>query len=349
MTKSNNKGENIVYTEPVSYFPKEIRKACKLGEFAEGRELRALKGVMLGHAVGDALGVPVEFVGRKTLDEFPVDEMIGYGAHPVPAGSWSDDTSMALATLDSLKRGRVDFEEIMSNFERWMTVGEYTPTGVMFDIGGACRTAIRNHMQGKNALACGLDTEYSNGNGSLMRIHPFVLYAHCKGLSLDECLKLVDLGSSLTHAHPRSKLGCRIYAVLMYRLLDGGGVGSIRAGLAEAKMRFEKEAESVHYDRIFDKNFASLTREKIKSSGYIVDTLEAALWCVLTTKDYKSCVLRAVNLGEDTDSVTAIAGGIAGILYGYESIPKEWLSTLLRREYIEKLCESASKKWLKLN
>ena len=347
--KSNKNATKVVYVEPVSYFSRKVRKEFKLGEFAESEELRKLKGAILGHAVGDALGVPVEFVGRETLDEFPVAEMSGFGAYSVPAGSWSDDTSMALATLDSLGKGRVDYEEIMTNFERWLFEGKYTPTGVTFDVGGTCRSAIFNHEEGNDALSCGLSSEYSNGNGSLMRIHPFVLYSYCNGLSLEECLKIVECGSLLTHAHHRSVLGCCIYACVVYKLLEVGKMSAIFQGLAQAKRLFEAHAELCHYSRVFDEDFASISREKIKSSGYVVDTLEAAFWCVMTTNDYKSCVLNAINLGSDTDTVGAIAGGIAGILYGYETIPSEWMRTLKRRKYIENMCERACKRWLEHN
>jgi ADP-ribosylglycohydrolase len=102
-----------------------------------------------------------------------------------------------------------------------------------------------------------------------------------------------------------------------------------------------------YYSRIFESNFASLTRDEIKSTGYVVDTLEAALWCLMTTTDYKSCVLKAVNLGEDTDTVAAVAGGLAGALYGYDSIQKEWRDTLIKRDYIEELCKTACNNWLK--
>ena len=132
------------------------------------RYLYMMKSVMIGHAVGDALGVPVEFCSREELDESPVTDMIGFGSYPVPAGAWSDDTSMTLAALDSLANGTVDYNDIMENFVRWCSEDEYTPTGEMFDIGRTCLTAIRNYLatDGKPALECGLNDEHSNGNGS---------------------------------------------------------------------------------------------------------------------------------------------------------------------------------------
>ena len=120
---------------------------------------------------------------------------------------------------------------------------------------------------------------------------------------------------------------------------------SLKRGLASAASYLGEYTEMAAYERIFKRDFASLSRKEIRSSGYVVDTLEAALWCVMTTKDYKSCVLEAVNLGEDTDTVAAVAGSLAGALYGYKAIPSEWLKTLIERDMIEALCESACETW----
>ena len=309
--------------------------------------LDKIKAVMLGHAVADALGVPVEFCTREELDKSPVTEMEGYGTFPVPEGCWSDDTSMSLAALDSLKENKLDFDEIMKNFSDWFHENKYTPTGVMFDIGSTCLHAIKNFLTDENrsAVKCGLKDEYSNGNGSLMRIHPFVLYAYAKGMSLDEVLRLVDDASSMTHAHERSRLACKIYAVILLRRLDDPSIESLKIALKEARSVFNDSEEFYHYERMFSPDFDENPREKISSSGYVVDTIEAVIWCVLTTKDYKECVLKAVNLGKDTDTVAAIAGGLAAAIYGLESIPAEWLDTLKCREYIEDLCIIADCNW----
>jgi len=163
--------------------------------------------------------------------------------------------------------------------------------------------------------------------------------------------------SSLTHAHRRSHIACGIYCLIANHILNypqekqkNSLKKAIEAGLFEAKgdkqhrglyddrlEEYEKELKE-HYKRLFQKNFAKLPEEKIKSSGYVVDTLEAAIWCLLNTNNYKDCILKAVNLGEDTDTVAAVAGGLAGMYYGINDIPTEWLSQLARRDYIEELC-----------
>ena len=336
----------VAYVEPIDYFPKEIRKKYGLGEFAEREDIRKIKAVMIGHAMGDALGLPVEFCSREELKENPVTDMQGYGTYPVPAGAWSDDTSMSIAALDSLASGKVDFDDVMLRFGLWYYKDEYTPTGEMFDVGNTCSFAIDNYFANHLPIGeCGLTGERSNGNGSLMRIHPFVLYAYVNEMEHTEWTELIRTASAMTHAHERSKLGCLIYADVLFHLLADPDKASIRAALRHAEADFRDNPEMVHYARLFDSGFDHFPEDAIKSSGYVVDTLEAALWCLLTTDSYRQCVLKAVNLGDDTDTVAAVAGGLAGALYGFASLPHAWLDTLLRREYIEGMCERASAAW----
>ncbi len=305
-----------------------------------------VKSVMLGHAVADALGVPVEFASREELDNAPLTDMEGFGTYPYPEGCWSDDTSMSLAALDSLIGNALDYDDIMMKFGAWYFNDEYTPTGEMFDAGNTCILAIENYFEKHvSALNCGLSGEHSNGNGSLMRIHPFVLYAFVKQMPFDDMIDTVHTASSLTHAHPRSKIGCGIYACILTHLLHRADKSVIYDALQQAKSHYLGNAEIEHYSRLFSENFCRAERSQIKSGGYVVDTLEAAIWCLLTTDSYKECVLKAVNLGDDTDTVAAVAGGLAGALYGYDTIPKEWVAATKRREYIEHLCESAACAW----
>ena len=306
-----------------------------------------IKAVMLGHAIGDALGVPAEFVSREKLDEYPIVDMKGFGTYRYPAGTWSDDTSMSLATFDSLLKGEIDWEEIMNNFVKWLVHDEYTATGVAFDVGVTCINAIdKFYIQKIEPLQCGDTEEYSNGNGSLMRIHPFVLFAEYVQCG-KEWLEIIHKASALTHAHSRSQIGCGIYAIILKQLLEKPEEASIHIGLRKAINQYYNHPEFAHYKRISDEKFPELRREEIKSSGYVVDTLEAAVWCLMNTKSYEKCVLTAVNLGGDTDTIAAIAGGLAGALYGYDAIPEKWLNTLIKRDYIEEMCEMTEEQWIK--
>ena len=305
-----------------------------------------IKAVMIGHAVGDALGVPVEFASRSEMTESPVRDMSGYGTYPVPAGAWSDDTSMSIAALDAIADGNINWDRIMVAFGEWYYKDKYTPTGEMFDVGNTCSYAIDNYFaHHKTVDECGLTSEQSNGNGSLMRIHPFALMTWFDRAQRPEFESIIEKASALTHAHERSKLACKIYTLILFNLLGLPRKDVIMFALDEAKCRYFESPEYAHYERLFDDNFDKLTIDEIKSTGYVVDTLEAAVWCLLTTDSYKECVLKAVNLGEDTDTVAAIAGGLAGALYGYNAIPQEWRDTLIKRELIEEMCERAAEAW----
>lgn len=346
--------------------------------------LDQIRGMIFGFAVGDALGVPVEFHVREELDKAPVTGMRAYGTHRQPAGTWSDDTSMTLAAMESIARlGCVKYDDIMKNFVRWETEAAFTATGETFDVGGTTKSALRRFKEGIPALQCGDTGEQDNGNGALMRILPFCAYIVAEN-GWDEWfadLDIVEKASSLTHAHPRSLVACRIYAVVACSLFyakPGYAHACIEAALEDAKWEFMDDDDRKAYteetgwkfyspeaedgekpvnepeDSFFSRytreaketyarlwNFAADNlppKDEIRSRGYVVDTLEAALWCLLGTDDYRSAVLTAVNLGDDTDTTAAVTGGLAGLAYGIDAIPGEWLAALQNREEIEKLC-----------
>ena len=309
---------------------------------------KKIKSMLLGFAVADALGVPVEFKSREILQKNPVTSMHGFGTYNKPAGTWSDDTSMTLATMESISRlKKIDYADIMQNFSLWLESGKFTPFGKVFDCGMTCRRAIFDFStkifgKTKSPLKCGATDENSNGNGSLMRILPVVFYLYKiygENFSSD-AMKTIHEISCLTHAHKRSQIGCGIYSLIAVELLSGKNISdSIKIGLEKSKTFYADEPELKHYSRLFEKNFKNLPEAEIKSSGYVVHTLEAVLWCLLNTDNYKSLVLKAVNLGEDTDTVAAVAGGLAGIFYGLDEIPSEWLETLQNKNYLEETLE----------
>jgi len=304
-----------------------------------------ISGIM-GLCVADAIGVPVEFMNREQLEDNPVVDMRSGGPHNQPIGTWSDDSSMTLCLIDSLING-LDYEDIMKKFIKWYKEGEYTATGVAFDIGEGTRKALNRFSAGMDPLECGGKAEHDNGNGSLMRILPILFYIQSKyGVNYEdkeEIFEIIHNISSLTHAHKRSKIACGIYISIALKLKDEVELETaIKYGINEAtkyyKSKLEFADEIEHFKRITSENFYKLPKSEIKSSGYVVDTIEAAIWCLLNTKGYKECVLKCVNLGNDTDTVAAIAGGLAGIYYGYDNIPKEWINKIARKEYIENLC-----------
>lgn len=309
------------------------------------------KDGMLGLIVGDALGVPVEFMSRTELMKNPVTGMREYGTHHQPMGTWSDDSSIALAELDSIRTvGTIDYTDMMERFSRWCMYGEYTPFGEVFDIGIATSRALMNYAKGIAPLESGGKTEWDNGNGSLMRILPVCLYLFERQkkvcTSENESIYVIHAVSALTHAHVRSQMACGIYYFLVKAILEEEGSleNRLQKGMDRAYQYYRQDLsnhrELENYKRLADlSEFKENPKEGIKSSGYVVDTLEAAVWCLLHSHSYKETVLMAVNLGEDTDTVGAVAGGLAGLYYKEEGIPQEWTQVLQRREWIEEVLQ----------
>jgi ADP-ribosylglycohydrolase len=275
-----------------------------------------------------------------------------YGTHEQPMGTWSDDSSMTLATIDSIKTlGRIDYKDIMDKFGDWCLYGDYTPFNDLFDIGSATTRAIVNYGRGAAPTLAGGDSENDNGNGSLMRILPICLFLYERQkkvcTSEDECIYVIHEASSMTHRHLRSLIGCGIYYFLVKAILDwqGSPLERLQEGMNNAYVYYRKDIQNLkeleHYKRLIDlQQFQNLPENEIKSSGYVVDTLEAAVWCLINTKSYAECVLKAVNLGDDTDTVAAVVGGLAGLYYGYDNIPAEWIGVIQKREWIEELLEN---------
>ena len=308
-----------------------------------------LNGIM-GVVVGDALGCPVQFESREEVTRHPVTGMRGYGTFNLPEGSWTDDSSLTIALLESIRRvGEIDLDDIMGNFMKWLYDGEFTPYGESYDIGRGTMQAINRYKKNRKAKKCGGDEEWNNGNGSLMRIMPACLYCsvmESSGMYSDrDAIDVIHSVGGLTHAHIRSNIACGLYFFMAKYILfrEGSLQERIQEGLTQGFAFYESylaDKENLHYyDRLKDlEAFKSLPADKIKSTGYVVDALEAAVWSLITTDSFDQALLKAVNLGDDTDTVGAIAGGLAGLYYGYDSIPEDWLSAIKRREWIEGMC-----------
>jgi len=259
-------------------------------------------GGILGTAVGDALGVPVEFVSRERLAEDPVTGMRGFGTHNQPPGTWSDDTSMMLCLLEGLVDGK-DWRGIADLFADWMLRGYWTPHGTVFDIGGTTREAILRFDRVNDPRKAGGTDEYSNGNGSLMRTLPVALVFR-KNSTEEMAAKAVD-ASRLTHGHPRSCLACVIYCDFVRRILEDRALDEAWEESREWSRRYVKRKhpiEAAHFGPILARTADDWRRtpeKEIPSSGYVLHTLVAAIWCLMTTVSFSDCVLRAVNLGGD--------------------------------------------------
>ncbi|WP_309607913.1 ADP-ribosylglycohydrolase family protein [Flavobacterium sp.] len=311
-----------------------------------------IHSVLFGLAVGDALGVPVEFQNRELLKRFPVIDMRENGSHRQLKGTWSDDSSLAFCLADSLCNG-YNIEDIATKFLQWKNAEIWTPHGSVFDIGIATRNAIYRIAQGEQPTLCGGFDEEDNGNGSLMRILPIAFYLKDEA-DLNLIYQTVKDVSSITHAHFRSVFACFIYIIYTLELLKIENkfdayqkTKTIVNNFIVDKEFNEREIQL--FDRILKSNINEFDKDKINSSGYVLHSLEASFWCILNSSTYKETVLKAVNLGEDTDTTAAIAGGLAGLIYGYDEIPVEWINVLARRKDITELCDKLDKKTLNLN
>ncbi len=290
---------------------------------------------LIGHTLGDAMGTPVEFFNRKYLQENKVKEMLGnIGQHKEPIGSWSDDTSMELATIDSIiNKNTIDYNDIMNNFLLWLEQGKYTPTNHPFGVGRTCLMALYNYKKGKPSLECGNNDDRHMSNGSLMRILPIALYSYSKKLSIEEIETITNNVSSLTHNQEAVRLACFIYVMYIIDLLNGLSKEEAYTNIKNRKYNYSDTALKM-YDRLLKEDIRKLKIDEINSSGYIVDTLEASFWCLLTNSSYEDTIIEAVNLGQDTDTIAAICGSMAGIIYGMNSFPSRWLDKLQQKDYL---------------
>ena len=276
----------------------------------------------LGAAVGDAIGVPYQFTPRQKMAENPCIGMTG--KYNIPKGTYSDDTCLLLATADGLCDGN-----IVKKYQDWLFHGRYTPDGKTFDVGKTTMLAI---AKSKITKKSGLSGKRDNGNGSLMRILPLAFYLIDEE-DIEKRRKLVYDVSAITHAHIISMEGCFLYVEMARCMLKG-----------------ESPIDSYHhtcktaveaYKRYSEGNINELNEDGISSSGYVADTLETAVWCLLTTESYKECILKAVNLGGDTDTIACVAGGLAGIIY---DVPLGWKLALKNKTLIKEISEKLYQK-----
>ena len=297
---------------------------------------RIIGGIM-GVVVGDALGLPVQFMSRNDVRREPVEGMIGHGTFNLPPGSWSDDSSLTLCLAESLTQKGYSPPDIRDKFIGWLTKGYMTPYGYAYDMGGTTMMAIRQ-IQKYADIRQGPSREEDNGNGALMRILPAALYF----ADDPQMVQKVGRLSAMTHGHMRSQIACGFYSVMAGLILQGMGVWDAYDGAVEAFTAYfkAKPEERPHFERILSGCLGELGDTQLKSTGYVIDSLEAAIWCVLQNDNYSETVLQAVNLGGDTDTIAAIAGGLAGVAYGVQDIPDKWIKCLAKSDEVVKIARN---------
>ena len=291
-------------------------------------------GSLFGFAIGDALGVPVKFITREQLSDSPVKGMLGHGTHNQPPGTWSDDTSMTLCSILSLMENEFSPSNIMKRFFEWSENGYMAAHGEAFDIGNATSESINRFKAGTPSTEWGCKNDWQNGNGSLMRILPLSLYtlSEIESSALEKSFQ----SSALTHAHIRAKLICGYFTLLIRKLINGN---KLEAAIDYANKEIEAyvpDSEKAHMANLLDKSVLSKDIKDISSSGYVIHTMEASLYCITTSSSYEEAVLKAVNLGDDTDTTGCITGAIAGIIFGKDDIPDKWIDHLAEAEMLKK-------------
>ncbi len=291
--------------------------------------------------VGDTLGVPAEPTPTHDSSLCSVKNLLGYGRFDQPQGTWSDDTSMVLCTMESLCRG-YDLDDLGNTFCKWLFESYWTPYGHVVDCGVTTFLALESLKSGTTtASTSGQVSEDDNGNGCLMRILPAALYF--RNLPFDSFLDTIHDIAGITHAHPRSKIACGVYATFVRFLLSSDHP---KAELYETAM----EASSTYYDqreafrpqlqffaRVLSGQLLSMPRQMMSNSGYVVDTLESALWCFLHHDSAAEVIMAAASMGLDTDTNGMAAGGLAGIRYGVSDLCLHWSESLARRTEIQNL------------
>lgn len=288
------------------------------------------KGCLLGLAVGDAVGTTNEFKTRGSFT--PITDMVGGGAFKLNPGEWTDDTSMALCLADSLLAANgFDAVLTMELWCAWRYDGYLSSTGRCFDVGGVTSSALARYTQTRNPWQ-GLPRPDQAGNGCLMRLAPVVMFYFPFGRG--SAIRWASESSRLTHGAVECLIASQLFADLLWLALSGASkydIATCRGGF-----NFDLEA-SPRITGIAEGHYRSKNIQDIKGTGYVVDSLEAALYCFHKTDNYWDAILMAANLGDDADTTAAICGQLAGAFYGVEGIPAKWRKRVKWGEKIEKV------------
>jgi ADP-ribosyl-[dinitrogen reductase] hydrolase len=300
---------------------------------------------LFGVAIGDALGVPAEFTSRARLLLEPIKDFEGYKSHNQPPGTFSDDSSLTFCLAESLCKG-YDLHDIGSHFIKWLDEAYWTAGGDVFDIGMTTHRAISRLKTGTRPALAGDFDEDCNGNGSLMRIIPLLFYI--RNFEIEKRFEIIKDVSSITHGHVRSVVACFYYLEFTLELLKGKDKRTAYIDTAKTVMAFLQNKRIVKQEidlfaPLLVDDIAKRHIDTISSSGYVLSTLQAAMYCFMTTDNFKDAVLMAVNLGSDADTTAAVTGGLAGLYYGFDAIPEKWRQEIKRSNDIKDLCDRLTK------
>lgn len=286
-----------------------------------------LKGAIMGAIMGDALGVPFEFIKKEEVGKIKLTKV----------DKWSDDSSMILCTMESLvELNNYSTKDIADKYIKWLYNGYWTPQGIVLDCGKTTAQALRLYRQ--KGILTGIDDEDACGNGSLMRIIPILFYVH---KNKENKFNIIKEFSSITHSNMRCVISCAIYIELGLNLLDGmdkhSAYSKMQKIILEDYKNYQEELKL--FDRILNNNIYEYDINTFSGSGYVLHSLESSLYSFMTSKNYIKSIKTAISFGDDTDTIACITGGLSGLYYGYNDIPKKYIDKLSRRDDILKLLE----------
>ena len=302
--------------------------------------MKNLKASLYGYVVGDAVGLPLKNKKRKDLLKKPVNEMLSLdGYHDI--GYWSINSSFVIATLDSIieNEKKINYSDIMRKFIECTSTNKYlSGNKVPKEVDEVITNALNEFKDNKSPTECGSKKYEDNNNKSLSRMLPIVLYCYYRNVEDDDIYNLVKKFSSLTHAHQLSVMACFIYVRFMLAILKGKD--KITAYNVIKCIDYDKyfRKETIReFTRIIDNSIFELKLDDIQSTSNVVDTLETVIWILLNTNSYQQAIVGSINLGGDTNTISGLVGGVAGVIYGVDTIPTKWIDSLKKKDLINNI------------
>lgn len=303
-----------------------------------------VKEGIIGTAIGDSFSIVTKGQSREYLLDNPVLKMLPSIKKGIPRGSWSDCTSLMIATMSAISKKDLDYEYIAEACVSWFASNKFCSVSESFGIGNTTLKALMSYTKReKHAYECGIDGFENNGNSSLKMMLPLAFYFTAKKSSKIEVYDAIKKVCSITHKHEISICGCYIYVHYIMFILSGNNKFAAMKKLKTIDYSMFTNKTLEYFSRILIGNLSELDIDEINSSSFIVDTLESVLWCFIKSDSFKDCIIACANIGNDTTAIGGLTGGIAGIYYGTNKIPKDWLSNLRKVDYLTEISEDYEK------
>lgn len=303
-----------------------------------------VKEGIIGCAIGDALGLSAKGQKREYLLDHPVLKMLPSIRKNIQKGSWSDCTSLMIATTVAITKRDINYDYIAENCVSWFTSNKYCSVGEAFGIGSTTLNALLEFTKReKVAYECGLSDFNNNGNSALKMVIPLAYYFTAKKASKDEVYDTIRKVCSITHKHDISICACYIYVHYLMLILNGNNKFAAYKKLKTMDYSYFSNSTLEYFSRILIGNLFELDIDEINSSSFVVDTLESVIWCFMQSENYKDCILACANIGDDTSAIGGLTGTIAGIYYGTNKIPSSWVELLKKVDYLTEISESYEK------